>query len=69
MAAGLIHAFSIEMHREMLKDQERKTKSILDEYETEEFDQRISYAREFNLSVKLTVWVMALARKLLAQFT
>ena len=31
-------------------------KPIIDEYEREEFDQRICYAMEYNLSVKITIW-------------
>lgn len=44
------------MTRAMFKDQERQEKPILDEYEREEFDQRIGYAMEYNLPVKLTIW-------------
>ncbi|MBT2738286.1 YolD-like family protein [Bacillus sp. ISL-7] len=46
-----------EMTRAMFKDQERQPKPLLDEYEREEFDQRISYAMEYNLAVKLAVWI------------
>lgn len=44
------------MTRAMFKDQERQEKPILDEYQREEFDQRIGYAMEFNLPVELTIW-------------
>jgi hypothetical protein len=44
------------MHRSMFKDQGRMPKPLIDEYETEVFDQRICYAMEYNLAVKLTVW-------------
>jgi hypothetical protein len=47
---------AFEMQREMFKDQERLSKPILDVYETEEFDQNIAFAMEYNLAVKLTVW-------------
>ena len=40
----------------MFKDQERQPKPILDDYQTEEFNLRISYATEFNYAVKITVW-------------
>lgn len=45
-----------EMQREMFKDQERQPRPLLSEFDTEEFDQRISYAMEYNLAVRLTVW-------------
>jgi hypothetical protein len=45
-----------EMTRSMFKDQERKMKPLLDEYEKEEFDQSIAYAMEFNLPVRINVW-------------
>ncbi|MFB3166584.1 YolD-like family protein [Neobacillus sp. 179-C4.2 HS] len=44
------------MTREMFKDEKRQAKPLIDEYETEEFDQRIAYAMESKLAVKLTVW-------------
>ena len=44
------------MTREMYKDQARQAKPILDEYQAEEFNQRIAYAMEYKLAVKLTVW-------------
>jgi hypothetical protein len=43
-----------EMQREMFKDQERQPRPLLSEFDTEEFDQRISYAMEYNLAVRLT---------------
>lgn len=43
-----------EMTHAMFKDQERKMKPLLDEYEKEEFDRNIAYAMEYNLPVK--VW-------------
>ncbi|MFP5111591.1 YolD-like family protein [Bacillaceae bacterium C204] len=45
-----------EMQRDMFKDQERQPKTLLSEFDTEEFDMRIAYAMEYNLAVKLTVW-------------
>lgn len=48
---------AFEMQREMFKDQERMAKPIIDEYEREKFDQRITHAMELNLMVRLTVWV------------
>jgi hypothetical protein len=45
-----------EMTTAMFKDQERKMKPLLDEYEKEEFDRIIAYAMEFNLPVKIKVW-------------
>lgn len=44
-----------EMHSEMFKDQERQLRPLLSEFDTEEFDQCISYAMEYNLAVRLTV--------------
>jgi hypothetical protein len=45
-----------EMSRAMFKDQERKMKPLLDDYEKEEFDRSIAYAMEYNLPVKIKVW-------------
>jgi hypothetical protein len=42
--------------REMFHDQTRQAKTILDDYQTQEFDERISYAMEYQFPVKLTVW-------------
>lgn len=40
-----------------MDDQERMIiKPIIDVYESEEFDKRICYAMEYNLSVKITIW-------------
>lgn len=38
----------IKAQRDHWRDQERIIKSIIDEYEKEEFDQRICYAMEYN---------------------
>jgi hypothetical protein len=46
-----------EMNRAMFKDQERTMKPLLDEYEKEEFDRSIAYAIEYNLQVKIKVWI------------
>jgi hypothetical protein len=46
----------IKAQRDLWIDQERMKKPIIDEYEKEEFDQRICYAMEYNLSVKITIW-------------
>jgi hypothetical protein len=46
----------IKARRDLWTDQERITKPIIDAYEKDEFDQRICYAMEFNLSVKITIW-------------
>lgn len=45
-----------EQQREMFKDQERQPRPLLSEFETEEFDQRLCFAMEYNLEVRLTVW-------------
>lgn len=45
-----------EMSRAMSKDQERKPRPLIDEYEKEDFDQRIAYAMEYNFPLKLSVW-------------
>ncbi|SMQ80669.1 YolD-like protein [Bacillus sp. OV166] len=47
---------AFEMQREMFKDQERQERPLLDQYQMEEFDQRICYAMESNQAVKLNVW-------------
>jgi hypothetical protein len=46
----------IRAQRDMWRETERIVKPIIDEYEKEEFDSRISYAMEYNFEVKLTVW-------------
>jgi hypothetical protein len=58
---------AFEMQREMFKDQERMPKPILDEYETQEFDQNIAYAMECNLAVKLTVWSDGFTKEMAGQ--
>jgi hypothetical protein len=45
-----------EQQRAMFKDQERQPRPLLSEFDTEEFDQRIAYAMEYKLTVKLSVW-------------
>ncbi len=45
-----------EMTRAMFKDQERQPRPLIDEYEKEDFDQRIAYAMECGLPLKLLVW-------------
>jgi hypothetical protein len=56
MATGLFYAVRIRDDPLMFKDQERQPKPLIDEYEAEEFDQRLSYAMEYNFAVKVTVW-------------
>jgi hypothetical protein len=46
----------IKAQRGLWTDQERIIKPIIDEYEKEEFDQRICYAMEYSMSVKITIW-------------
>lgn len=46
----------IKAQRDVWTDERRMIKPIIDEYEKEEFDQRICYAMEYNLSVKITIW-------------
>jgi hypothetical protein len=46
----------IKAQRNLWIDQERMKKPIIDEYEKEEFDQRICYAMEYNLTVKVAIW-------------
>ncbi|MEO2074837.1 MAG: YolD-like family protein [Bacillus sp. (in: firmicutes)] len=55
-AAASFLPMAFDMTREMYKDQERQAKPILDVYQTEEFDQRIAYAMEYRLAVKLAIW-------------
>lgn len=53
-----------KMQRDMFKDQERKPRPLLSEFNTEEFDQRICYAMEYNLAVRLTVWADGFTSKM-----
>jgi hypothetical protein len=46
----------IKAQRDLWMDEKRMTKPIIDEYEKEEFDQRICYSMEYNLMVKITIW-------------
>lgn len=46
----------IKAQRDLWNDQRRIVKPIIDEYEKEKFDQRIWYATEYNLSLKITIW-------------
>ncbi|MFE3973279.1 MULTISPECIES: YolD-like family protein [unclassified Peribacillus] len=46
-----------KMLRELNTDYHRKRKPIIDEFQFEEFDQRICYAREYNFAVKIMKWV------------
>lgn len=46
----------IKAQRDLWIDQKRIIKPTIDEYEKDEFDQRICYAMEYNMPVKITVW-------------
>ncbi|MEH7155302.1 YolD-like family protein [Neobacillus drentensis] len=46
----------IKAQRNLWIDQKRMEKPIIDDYEKEEFDQRICYALEHNLPIKVTNW-------------
>ncbi|MEH7378574.1 YolD-like family protein [Neobacillus drentensis] len=46
----------IKAQRDLWTDQDRIIKPMIDEYEKEEFDRRICYAMEYNLSIKITIW-------------
>ncbi|MGE7185910.1 YolD-like family protein [Peribacillus sp. NPDC006672] len=46
-----------KMLRDLDTDYHRQQKPIIDEFQFEEFDQRICYAMEYNYSVKITKWV------------
>lgn len=48
---------AFEMQRSMYQDQESRPMPLIDEYEAQEFDQRIDYAIDNNLAVWLTVWI------------
>ncbi|MED1469276.1 YolD-like family protein [Bacillus salipaludis] len=50
------HPELIKGQRDLWRDQERLAKPIVDPYELEEFDQRIVYAMEYNLSVIIAIW-------------
>jgi len=47
----------IKAQQDLWADQDRTIKPIVDEYEKEEFDQRIRFAMEYNLSVKIKIWL------------
>ncbi|MBV7508654.1 YolD-like family protein [Bacillus sp. sid0103] len=47
---------AFEQQREMFNVDERQPRPLLSEFDTEEFDQRIAYAMEYKLPVKLKVW-------------
>lgn len=46
-----------KMLRGLDRDYYRQQKPIIDEFQYEEFDQRICYAMEHNFAVKITKWV------------
>ncbi|WP_353750487.1 YolD-like family protein [Peribacillus frigoritolerans] len=46
-----------KMLRELDRDYYRQQKPIIDEFQFEEFDQRICYSMEYNFAVKITKWV------------
>lgn len=46
----------IKAQKNLWVDQNRTIKPIIDEYEKEEFDQRICYGMEYNLPLKITIW-------------
>ncbi|RFU70363.1 YolD-like family protein [Peribacillus saganii] len=46
----------VKLLRDMHTDYHRISKPILDEYQIEEYENKICYAMEFVLSVKVTVW-------------
>jgi hypothetical protein len=46
----------IKAQQDLWRDQERTVRPIIDQYEKEEFDLRICYAMEYNLSVKIRIW-------------
>jgi YolD-like protein len=54
------------MTSDMIKDQERKLKPLLDENEKEEFD-RSAYAMEYNLPVKIKGWSDGLTETITAR--
>ncbi len=56
---------AFEMQRTMYKDQERQPKPLIDEYEREEFDLRISYAIQNTQTVKLTVCGDGFSKKII----
>jgi hypothetical protein len=47
----------IKAQRDVWKEVERIKKPIIDTYEMDEFDQRICYAMEYRLTIKITVWI------------
>ncbi|MFE4353563.1 YolD-like family protein [Peribacillus butanolivorans] len=46
-----------KMLRDLDRDYYRQQKPIIDEFQFEEFDQRICNAMEYNYAVKITKWV------------
>ncbi|MFE4430822.1 YolD-like family protein [Peribacillus butanolivorans] len=45
-----------KMLRDLNTDYHRQQKPLIDEFQFEEFDQRICYAMEYNFTVKITRW-------------
>lgn len=46
----------IALLRELSIELDKEKKPILDEYQIQEFEEKIHYAMSFNLAVKLSVW-------------
>ncbi|MFE4706805.1 YolD-like family protein [Peribacillus simplex] len=49
-----------KMLRDLFTDYHRQQKPIIDEFQSEEFDQRLCFAMECNYAVKITKWVEVL---------
>ena len=47
----------ISMLRDLNKDYYRQPKPILDQYQLEEFNEKICFAMEYNMDVKVTIWL------------
>jgi hypothetical protein len=46
----------VEMLRKFAEEYYHVDKPLVDEFELEEFDERIAYAKEYRIPVKFTVW-------------
>lgn len=53
---GMMLPEHVEMLRELDIDLNRERKPLLDEYQIQEFEEKLHYAIAFNYPVKLSVW-------------
>lgn len=53
---GMMLPEHVQSLKELATDQLRERKPILDEYQIQEYEEKIHYAMAFNLPLKLSVW-------------